>query len=179
MAIDLYRKQEKVATWKKVLFAFSLALLLTVLSIFAYNQFSRIPANAKDITRINNRLVAQGTPQQLLEKDLVLGAESKIKEFKDLYNQKSNLNLYLDKFETWVYPRVFFSASTINVENTEVSLKGQTDTLQSVMQQMNLLDAQKDILSYNMSNIEIKDSKTVTFDLSLKVSPELFKKNEQ
>lgn len=179
MAIDLYTKKEEVATWKKILFIFSFALLLIVSSIFTYNQFSKIPENAKSITEVNNLLGKQGTPEQLLEKDLVLGAESKINEFKGLYNQKSNLNLYLDKFETWVYPRVFFSTSTINVENMEVSLKGQTDVLQSVMQQMILLDAQKDILSYNISNIEIKSGEIVTFNLSLKVNSELFKQSEK
>jgi len=181
MAIDLYSKQEEVAVWKKILFVFSIFLLLVVLAIFAYNQFSKIPANAKNISDINGKLAAQGTAEQLLEKDLVLGAESKINEFKKLYNEKPNFNVYFDKFETWVYPRVSFSSSSINVNNAEITLKGETDVLQSVMQQMILLDAQKDILSYNISNIEINNSKSVTFDLSLKVSPELFKpiKDEQ
>ena len=57
------------------------------------------------------------------------------------YMLKTGFNVYFDKFETWVYPRVSFSSSTINVNDAEISLKGQTDSLQSVMQEMLLLDA--------------------------------------
>ncbi len=178
MSIDLYSKQEETPTWKKILFVFSIVLVFVVIIIFTYNQFAKIPANAKNISDINIKLSEQGTAEQLSEKELVLGAESKINQFKQLYSAKPNFNAYFDKFETWVYPRVSFLSSSIDVSNAEITLEGQTDVLQSVMQQMVLLDAQKDILSYTVSNIQITDSGLVTFDLSLKVSPDLFKQNK-
>ena len=108
-----------------------------------------------------------------------IGYEKRINEFKNIYAEKPVFNVYFDKFETWVYPRVSFSSSTINVNDAEISLKGQTDSLQSVMQEMLLLDAKNDILGYTISNIEMNNG-NVTFNLNLKVNPELFKhQNEQ
>ena len=47
------------------------------------------------------------------------------------------------------------------------------------MQEMLLLDAKNDILGYTISNIEMNNG-NVTFNLNLKVNPELFKhQNEQ
>jgi len=180
MAIDLYSKQEELPIWKKILFIFSIILIFAVLIIFTYNQFAKVPENNKVINDINTKLGEQGTSEQLSEKELVLGAESKINYFKQLYNEKPVFSVFFDKFETWVYPRVSFLSSSINVTNAEINLKGQTDALQSVMQEMLLLDAKTDILSYTVSNIQINNSKSVTFDLALKVKPELFKYyNEQ
>ena len=47
------------------------------------------------------------------------------------------------------------------------------------MQEMLILDEKEEILSYTISNIELSDNRA-TFDLSLKVNPELFQhQNEQ
>lgn len=180
MAIDLYStKQEKLPIWEKILFIFSIVLLFIVLIIFSYNQFVKIPQNNKIMSEINIKLSEQGTIEQLAQKELVLDAEKRINEFKNIYAEKPVFNVYFDKFETWVYPRVSFSSSTINVNDAEISLKGQTDSLQSVMQEMLLLDAKNDILGYTISNIEMNNG-NVTFNLNLKVNPELFKhQNEQ
>jgi len=177
MAIDLYTKQEETPIWKKILFIFSIVLTCIIVIIFAYNQFSKIPQNNKVIGDLNSKLSEQGTREQILEKEFVLSAEKKINDFKQIYNAKPVFNVFFDKFETWVYPRIFFSSSSINVGSAEVILEGETDSLQSVMQEMILLDAQTDILSYTVSNINIEDNGKVTFDLTLNVKPELFKKD--
>ena len=177
MAIDLYTKQEETPIWKKILFIFSIVLTFIVIIIFAYNQFSKIPQNNKVIEDFNYKLSEQGTQEQLLEKEFVLIAEKKITDFKQIYNAKPVFNVFFDNFETWVYPRIFFSSSSINAGSAEVILAGETDSLQSVMQEMLLLDAQTDILSYTVSNINIQDNGKVTFDLTLNVKPELFKKD--
>lgn len=177
MAIDLYTKQEETPIWKKILFIFSIVLTCIIVIIFAYNQFSKIPQNNKVIGDLNSKLSEQGTREQILEKEFVLSAEKKINDFKQIYNAKPVFNVFFDKFEAWVYPRIFFSSSSINVGSAEVILEGETDSLQSVMQEMILLDAQTDILSYTVSNINIEDNGKVTFDLTLNVKPELFKKD--
>lgn len=180
MAIDLYStKQEKVPIWKKILFIFSIILLFIVLIIFSYNQFVKIPQNNKMINEVNMKLGEQGTTEQLAQKELVLDAEKRINEFKNIYAEKPVFDVYFNKFETWVYPRISFLSSIIDVSDAEISLKGQTDSLQSIMQEMLLLDAKNDILGYTISNIEMNNGK-VTFNLNLKVNPELFKyQNEQ
>lgn len=177
MSIDLYSKQEEAPIWKKVLFIFSIVLISVVIIIFMYNQFVKMVKQDRTIEDLNLKLSEQGTEEQLKEKEFVLSAEKKINDFKKLYSAKPIFDTFFNKFETWVYPRVFFSSSSIDVEKAGVTLKGETDTLQSVMQEMLLLDVQTDILSYTISNIEIGNDKKVTFDLLLNVKPELFMQN--
>ena len=176
MAIDLYSQQEEAPRWKKILLIFGIVVLLTALVVFSYNKFVIIAKNNVNIEEINLQLSKQGTPEQIEKRDMVLGAEKKIEEFKKIASVKPVFDVYFDSFKTWVYPRVSFSSSTINAETAEITLKGKTDTLQSVMQEMTLLDAETDVLSYTISNIVVSTS--VTFDLVLKVNPELFKQQE-
>lgn len=180
MAIDLYSQQEETPRWKKILLISGIIILATVLVVFIYNQVIKIAKNNVAIEEINLELNKQGTEEQIKDRDMVLEAEKKIDEFKKISDVKPVFNVYFDAFKTWVYPRVSFLSSTINAETAEVTLKGKTDTLQSVMQEMTLLDAETDVLSYTISNIVVGPS--VTFDLVLKVNPELFKQqknNEQ
>jgi len=173
MAIDLYSQQEETPTWKKILLLSGIILVSIVLIVFLFNQFSKIPKGNIAIAEINFELNKQGTAEQLEKQKLVLAAEKKINKFKELSNTKLYFNSYFDAFEGWVYPRVSFLSASIDAGTAEVILKGKTDTLQSVMEEMILLDAQSDVLSYTISNIIVDTA--VTFDLNLKVNPTLFK----
>lgn len=179
MSIDLYSNKQEAPMWKKVLFIFSIVLTLIIIILFTFNQFVKIPKNDKMISDINSKLSKQGTPEQLVQKEMVLGAEKKINIFKEMYTAKHVFAKFFNEFDTWVYPRVVFSSLDINVENAELTLKAQTDSLQSVMQQMLLLDAKTNISSYTVSNIQIGDNGKTSFDLKLNVNSELFKNNEQ
>jgi len=176
MALDLYSKEE-TPTWKKILFVVSIVITFVVLIIFTYNQFSKIPQKSAMISSVNIELAKQGTEEQQKERDYVLEAESKLNEFKKIYDEKVDFDEFFAEFSSWVYPRVAFSSLSIDVSEAKLSIKGQTDTLQSIMQQLILLDAKKDILSYTISNIQVT-SGPVSFDLELNINPELFKKNE-
>ncbi|MFA7142080.1 MAG: hypothetical protein WC157_02130 [Candidatus Paceibacterota bacterium] len=178
MALDLY-EQKETPIWKKALFAISILVLLTILVLFGYNQFSKIPKNNSIINNVSINLNSQGTEEQLAEKELVLSAEKKINIFKDLYLKRPTFNTFFNRLQTWTYPRIVFLSADINAKSAEVSLKGRTDSLQSIMQEMLILDEKEEILSYTISNIELSDNRA-TFDLSLKVNPELFQhQNEQ
>ncbi|MDD4661823.1 MAG: hypothetical protein PHG24_00900 [Candidatus Pacebacteria bacterium] len=178
MSLDLYSKEE-TPTWKKILFIFSIVLAFIVLVIFSYNQFSKIPQKSAKITSINIELAKQGTEEQQVQREFVLEAESKLNEFKQIYDQKVNFDKFFNEFGSWVYPRVSFLSLTIDVASSKLTIEGQTDTLQSVMQQLILLDAKNNILSYTISNIEIGENGLVSFNLELNINPELFKKDEQ
>jgi len=178
MALDLYSKEE-TPTWKKILFIISIVLTFIVLIIFTYNQFSKIPQKSARISSVNIELAKQGTEEQQKEKDYVLEAERKLNDFKKIYDEKVDFDEFFNVFSSWVYPRVAFLSLSIDVSGSKLNIKAQTDTLQSVMQQLILLDAKKDILSYTISNIEVSEGGIVNFDLELNINPELFKKNEQ
>lgn len=172
MALDLY-EQKETPIWKKALFAISILVLLTILVLFGYNQFSKIPKNNSIINNVSINLNSQGTEEQLAEKELVLSAEKRINIFKDLYLKRPTFNTFFNRLQTWTYPRIVFLSADINAKDAEVSLKGRTDSLQSIMQEMLILDEKEEILSYTISNIELSDNRA-TFDLSLKVNPSLF-----
>lgn len=172
MALDLY-EQKETPIWKKALFTISILVLLTILVLFGYNQFSKIPKNNSIINNVSINLNSQGTEEQLAEKELVLSAEKRINIFKDLYLKRPTFNTFFNRLQTWTYPRIVFLSADINAKDAEVSLKGRTDSLQSIMQEMLILDEKEEILSYTISNIELSDNRA-TFDLSLKVNPSLF-----
>jgi hypothetical protein len=173
MALDLYSQEEKIPMWKKLLAVFAVLLVVTILTIFTYNKVTRIPQNNTTINSLNLEANKQGTDEQIMQKEYLLKAQKKLNQFKELYSQKPIFNVYFENFQTWLYPRVAFSSATINVKEAQISLKGETDSLQSLMQEMILLDAKDDILSYTLSNIVIGDQ-GVTFDIKVKINSGLF-----
>jgi hypothetical protein len=173
MALDLYSQEEKIPMWKKLLAVFAVLLVVTILTIFTYNKVTRIPQNNTIINNLNLEANKQGTDEQIMQKEYLLKAQKKLNQFKELYSQKPIFNVYFENFQTWLYPRVAFSSATINVKEAQISLKGETDSLQSLMQEMILLDAKDDILSYTLSNIVVGDQ-GVTFDIKVKINSGLF-----
>lgn len=175
MAIDLYDKKEETPTWKKILLIFSILTFLTIGGILIYYQFIRIPRNLDQIDTIKKELNAQGTAEQLSQKGLVLAAESKIDEFKEIYYESPVFEKFFEEFEGSIYPRVSFSQMDLNIETGELVLSASTDSLQSIMQQMTMLDEEDNIQSYTISGISISaEGGEVLFNLVLKLNKNIF-----
>lgn len=176
MSIDIYTKQEE-PTWKKVLLLISIVFFVIILGIFIYQTLIKIPNNEKHISNLNTQIASQGNEKQLENKEIVLTAEKKIKTFQDLYNNSPVFQEFFTVFESWIYPRVYFTEFNLNISDSKLEMSGDTNSLQSLMQQMIIFDEKTDILNYEISNIE-NGANGVTFNVSIEVNPELFKKKQ-
>jgi len=180
MAIDIYSQAQEEPRWKKILLAISITLMVIVIGIFVFQKFIKIPNNEKQILELNAQISMQGVPVQLAQKELVLNAEKKIEAFKGIYNNNPVFENFFTDFEKWIYPRVYFTSFNLSVEDAKLELSGQTDTLQSLMQQMIVFDNQENIESFTISNIVTEEGVSgVTFDASINVNPMFFKKTSE
>jgi uncharacterized protein YxeA len=179
MAIDLYTKTEEEPTWKKVMLIISIIILVIVLIIFLVQKFSIIPNNEEEKINLRTQIAVQGSEEQVAQKEEVLAAEQKIKTFQTIYQSSPVFDDFFDNFEEWIYPRVYFTSFALDASTAQLELTGETDTLQSLMQQMIIFDEQENIVNYAVSNIEASEDTTeVSFDVALSVNPSLFQKIE-
>jgi len=164
----------KPSSWFNSLFYFSVVLLfIAILSIFLLNQFQK-----KAVLTLKNLevLLTQIKTQERinLEKELI-GYQKKIEDFSFLLQGHSLDSKLFGFLENITHPKVYFSSLNFNSDEKKVILNGETESFQTLGQQLLIFKAEPLVKEVNLSKISIGREGKIDFAFSFSFSPEIFK----
>jgi hypothetical protein len=175
MAIEFVPKPTaKIPLWLNFLFYFSILLLIgTVAANFALDYYQK--KSEKDFKNYVELIEMAWTPEQKsLERELI-GYEKKINDFSTLIElHKFNSNLF-PLLEKNTHPQVLFSTVEFNSTENTVALSCQTESFQTLGEQILILKKEKLIKNINLANVLIGKEGKIIFNLNLSLDPQLFK----
>ncbi len=176
MAINITpQKIETVnkALWITILFYFSLVLFLaSVVSYFVFDYF--IADYSKRAIILKNDIVQAENKEQRSRKQKVTEIQAQIKDFSKLFNDHKFISTFFVEFEEWCHPRVWFSSISLNIDNSSVDLNGETDSFETLGQQMLVLKNHNLIKKIDLSNIQMGQNERINFNLGLVFYPQSF-----
>ena len=179
MAIQLTPQRKEITDktlWVTILFYFSLALFLVagasyfVLDYFVANSSDELAAVETDIRQ------ASSEEEEAQEKE-VLKKQELIKNFSKLLAEHRFVSSFFTDLELWCHPRVWFSQIGLSVNDSSVSLSGQTDNFQTLGQQMIVLKNNQLVKNIDLSNISMGTESRINFNLNIVFNPQIFSYN--
>jgi len=175
MAIEIIPKtEEKSPLWLNILFYFSVILLIiAVVGVFSLEYFQK--ASEKELKDKEAELEMAQTAEQKALKEKMAGYEKKINDFSfflDLHQFNSKIFPLLEKN---THPKVAFSNFTFDSRENKLDLSCQTESFQTLGEQIFIFKKEKLIRSVNLVNASIGKEGKVTCSLTLSFDPQLFK----
>ncbi len=176
MAIEIKEEEGETSIVGVVLLIASFLILLIVVGGFVYLQFSALPKDAKRITELNTTLATQRSEEAKQIETQAHDIENFVNDFKILFTNRSKLLVFFTAFETWTHPKISYSNFSLNAEAHTATMTGTTTDFKPIIQQMSIFRKQPLITSFEVSDAKASgEGGAVTFNLSLTLSPELFK----
>lgn len=130
------------------------------------------------IQKLEQRLLADPSPEQQRLEDEVLGVKQKLGDFKVLADGRRTPLALFSFLETSVHPAVAFTGLTVDLEKNEILLAGETDTFKHLDEQILLLRSKSEIKNLHLTEIELGDQGRVEFSVDLSFPAEFTKKLE-
>ncbi len=183
MAIEVAPQKEEKPLWQTLLFYFSFVLLILSMILFLALKFYFIKKLDTEIGDIDVQIAKQGQSVEdgktisNIESD-VKAAETKIKDFKTLYQGNLKASKFFQEFEGSIHPKVYFTSLSLNLKSDEPKavLSGQTESFQSLIQQIEIFQNKTNFIkNFDVSNIGMAGEGGVGFSLTLNLQPAIFK----
>lgn len=175
MAIEISPREEKQPLWQTAIFVFSLVLFLLCAGAYAALNFYLIPRGEESLKSLESELAIQGTQEQKEMKKEVLLAAGQVNDFEILYRNRLKATNLFEFLQECTHPKVSFSSFSLNLASSTASLSGQTNSFESLIQQIKILRDQQYIKSFEVSNIALAKVGGVSFNLSLTLESTIFK----
>ena len=175
MAIEFVPKPtSKTSLWLSILFYFSILLLIgAVAANFALDYFQK--KSEKDLKNYEGLIEMAWTDEKKALESEVIGYQKKINDFSTLLElHKLNSNLF-PLLEKNTHPQVLFSTIEFNSTENTVALSCQTESFQTLGEQILILKEEKLIKNVNLVGVNIGKEGKIIFGLSLSLNPQLFK----
>ncbi|MFQ6049965.1 MAG: hypothetical protein ACE5J0_02940 [Candidatus Paceibacterales bacterium] len=165
---------EEVPGWQKILFYFSILLLLGVI----VSYFVLVFLEKKSQVTLQNleETLAKTKAQEIisLEKE-IFGHQKKIRDFSPLFEQHILTSKFFEFLEKKSHPRIFFSQVNLNSGVSKVVLSGQADSFLTLGQQLLIFEAETLIKGLSLSQVSISKEGKIEFVLDLSLSPKIFR----
>lgn len=188
MAIEVSPQKEERPLWQALLFYFSFTLLVLALALFLALKFYFIAKLDNGIKEMEseivkqNQLVFDGKTIGFMEEE-VKAAETKIKDFKALYQGSLKATKFFQELEKSVHPKVYFASLSLSMQEEKEKekeikavLSGQTESFQSLIQQIEILQKKQNFIkNFDVSNIGMAEEGGVNFELTLNLQSAVFK----
>jgi len=182
MPIEIIPKKPiKIALWLNILFGFSIFLLLMVGSSYfelkhlqenASTTIQALEAEIKEVKTIIK--TPEGKTLEELEKELEAEKE-KIDDFSAVLTAHQLNSKFFPLLERATHPKVFFSSLNLNSKELNLALAGETESFQTLGQQIYIFQRIEGIQSVGLSGVSIGKEGRVNFTLSLSLAPTIFK----
>ncbi|MBU0476409.1 hypothetical protein KKB68_00090 [Patescibacteria group bacterium] len=177
MAIELIPKKSmtKRFSWLGSLFYLSLVLLIAVIS--SYFILSLFQKNANQtIEQLEQELAGIETQERKDLEQEVLNQKSKIDNFSNLLDAHQLSSNFFFLMEGLCHPKVFFSTVDLSVKTQKVSISAQTDSFQTLGQQLLILKEEDSVRDISLNKVTAGKEGKVDFFLNFSLNPEVFKK---
>jgi len=174
MAIEIIPKEaKKFPLWQNILFYFSLVLFLSCLSGLLILNF----LEKKSQLTLDNlkETLEKGmtTEKKALEKE-ILTYQKKIDDFSILLADYRVSSRFFDFLEKIIHPKVFFSELNLSSKEGKVSLTGQTESFETLGQQILIFQKEEKLRGLKLAEIKIGKEGKIDFSLEISFDPKIF-----
>ena len=157
----------------KVLFYLSLFLLLITLGFLLFLHFYLVPLKEKEMQAAKDKLAQQKTPLKELENELSQEKE-RINTLALLINYREKAIPFLAAIEQSTHKNIKWNSLQVEVKKRSLLLSGEARDLPSLTEELIYLNRSSNFFQVKLNSISLKEG-SVNFELSLQVSPNLFK----
>jgi hypothetical protein len=172
------KPKEEVSIWLKILFYFSLIVLIGVILAFLilFGFYRKSEIYLKNLESKIYQLKTE--PIRNLEGKLK-ETKKKIEDYSTILNQHIFASKFFKFLESNTHPKVSFSKMDLDVLNSKVSLSGFTESFTTLNQQIQIFEKSEEVKKINLTNISLfKEEKTkvemIEFSLDLTLDPKVF-----
>ncbi len=171
------RREERTPPIVNVLFIASLVLAAAAAGGFFILKNLQAQRRAS-IQTMEQRLLAEPSPDQKQLEEEVLGFKQKLDDFKVLADGRRTPIPLFSLLETSVHPAATFTGLIVNLEKNSVLLTGETDTFRHLDEQILLLRKKNEVQDLQLEKIQLGEQGRVEFSVSLSFLPDFTKKIE-
>ena len=164
--------------WVNPLIGISGAILLLVLGLFGFYYFQASSWESKAKAKEGDYL-ALGTPENKATEEKVGKIAQKLEKFSRAFTNHRVSYVFFDFLKTNCHPNVSFSSLVFVPGVGKVSLAGQTNSYNSLSEQIVVLKNIKELSALEVSDIALDKEGKITFRLSFTIDPNFFKNQNQ
>jgi len=179
MAIEIAPIKKENSLKENLFLIFSIIILLVSSGTYFYLNSVATQKRA-EADKLNNNLMSLAGADVKAKEETLKTAGIDIADFKVLFENNPKVSGFFNSFPMWTHPKVSYSTFTLDVSTRKVAMSGLTNGFQNIMQQIALLEKEKnsvggDIDSYEISNVNLAETGSVSFNLDIVVKPEVLK----
>jgi amino acid permease len=173
MAIEIIpkRKVKKVFWANIILYLLLIIFLGFFVSYFILNKSQQ--KLAQELSELEKNLTR--TPAEKALEEELTGYQEKIGDIGPLISSHQFPVNIFDFFEKVSHPKVWFNRFDLISEQEVVNLSGQTDSFETLAQQILIFEKEEIIRDINLPKVSISKEGKISFDLRLTFDPEIFK----
>lgn len=164
----------KPSIWRSILLYLSLFLLLGTISVFVIlDNFQK--TNTLTLQDLEEHLNRLKTGEELELEAKLLGSEKKIKDFSFIFAKHRRASKFFPVIENLCHPRVQFSDLNLNLDSSEASVSGQTESFEILGQQLIIFREAKELKNVELGEATIGEGGKIDFSFTFSLNPEIFK----
>lgn len=163
------KKVAPLSHWVNILFYFSLFLLVFCIAVF-FILGSSVKKSQKSLTDLNNAFLSAKTSERVsLEKE-ILKYQKKTEDFSEVAGEHLETSKVFDLIQKDCHPKVWFSQFNLDSKGNQIDLSGETQSFESLGQQLLIFQGEDFIESVNLEKVSISKEGKIGFSLSLSLA---------
>lgn len=168
------RSKVKAPLWTRMLFIFSLIVLVVSLSGFFGLDWAEKSTSQKLILA-QQETKALITPQnQSLESEVKI-AQQQTSYFSNLLQSQQHNSAFLDLIKTNIHPEVILTGFTLDASQAKAELRGRASSFRAMGEQILVLRREVNVKSVILFDLTLDKENRINFALDLELVPGLFK----
>ncbi len=163
------KKAVPLSHWVNILFYFSLVLLVFCIAGF-FILSSSIKKSQKSLTDLENVFTSAKTPERIYLEEEVLKYQKKTEDFSKIVREHLETSKVFDLLQKDCHPKVWFSQFNLDSKGNQIGLSGETQSFESLGQQLLIFQGEDFIESVNLEKVSISKEGKIGFSLSLSLT---------
>jgi hypothetical protein len=175
MAIEIAPVRKETDLRENLILVLSVIVFLISLGVYFYFNNIILSQKKAELVAVNSEYTTlAGSDVRVKESELAL-ASKYIGDFKILLENNPKVSNFFVAFQKWTHPKVVYSGFIFDVTSRKITVSGSTSGFQNIMQQIAILNIESTIESYQISNVQLAEDNSVSFNLELTIKPEVLK----
>ncbi len=165
------KKVPPLPSWLNILFYFSLALLVFCIVIYFFLGNS-ITKRQQTLSDLEESLVLGETSEKIALEKEIFKYQKKTEDFSQLIGEHLKSSKVFDFLQKNSHPRVWFSQFNLATKKRELELSGETQSFESLGQQLLILKGEDSVENVNLETVSISKGGKIGFSFFREISKE-------
>lgn len=171
LATTMSFQKQPGSVLENFVFLLSLLLLAGAIGSFFYLQYLTGQKNA-ELATISAEAAKTKTAEQKNIENRILTVRQQMRDFSDMIDTRKYGTKFFEMFESLVFPNVYFTKCSLDIDNLKVGVSGHTDSFESLGQQLASFEAANDVFEkITLGKVGISQGGGIDFDLEMRLKP--------